>query len=127
MSQFQSGPPLKDNFDSERFMEDAQKDIDAVAYARDEFLKNKPGSFTHQEPPNFIDEAPFFAEDVEFNSTDHTLVADFGTPHKFIFKNYLAHLAVSVSLPKGMTLENPEHVQNALSKLYSRVKYYQQP
>ena len=34
-------------------------------------------------------------------------------------------LVVSVSLPKGMTLENPEHVYNALVKLYSRVENYQ--
>jgi hypothetical protein len=33
-------------------------------------------------------------------------------------------LVVSVSLPKGATLEDPEHVRNALSKLYSRVVYY---
>ena len=68
---------------------------------------------------------PLFLEDSDFDSTDCTLVAHFGDPQKFIFKNKMMELVVSVSLPKGMTLENPEHVYNALSKLYSRVKYYQ--
>jgi hypothetical protein len=103
----------------------SQKDIDAIAAVRDEFLKNKPPSLPHYRDKNLIDEAPLFSKDVEFNSTDHTLVAHFGDPPKFIFKNYLAQLIVSVSLPESMTLENPEHVQNAIYKLYMRVKYYQ--
>ena len=74
---------------------------------------------------NLTDEAPLYSKDVEFDSTDHTLVAHFGDPQKFIFKNKLAELVVSVSLPKGMTLKDPKHVESALSKLYQRVKYYQ--
>ena len=68
---------------------------------------------------------PIFLEDIDFDSTDCTLVAHFGDPQKFIFKNKMMELVVSVSLPKDMTVENPEHVYNALLMLYSRVKYYQ--
>jgi hypothetical protein len=48
---------------------------------------------------NLINEAPFFNEDIDFESTDHELIVDLGTPHKSIFKNYLAQLVVSVSSP----------------------------
>ena len=103
----------------------SQKGINAIGAVRDEFLKNKPGSFSHQEPPNLIDEAPFFSKDVDFNSTDHTLQCHLETPPKFIFKNYLTGLVVSVALQKGVTLEDGEYLYNAISKLYSRVIYYQ--
>ena len=106
-------------------MRDAQRDIDAIAHVRDEFLKSKAESVSYKEAErNFIDEAPFFSADVEFNSTDYTLNAEFGPPPKFIFKNKPAQLVVSVSLPKNATLEDPESVRNALLKLYQRVKYY---
>jgi hypothetical protein len=31
---------------------------------------------------------------------------------------------VTVTLPEGASLDDPEHVHNALSKPYQRVKYY---
>jgi hypothetical protein len=105
-------------------MRDAQRDIDAIAHVRNEFLKSKTESVFYREEQNLIDEAPIFSEDVNFDSTDCVLTAEFGPPAKFIFKNKSRQLVVSVSLPKGVTLQNPEHVQNALSKLYTRVKYY---
>ena len=68
---------------------------------------------------------PSLLKDTDFDSTDHTLIAHFGDPHRFIFKNYLAQLVVSVSLPEDATLEDPKHVGNVIYKLYSRVKLYQ--
>ena len=68
---------------------------------------------------------PLFLEDIDFDSTDCTLVAYFGDPQKFIFKNNKMELVVTVSVPKGVTLEDGEYLYNAISKLYSRVKYYQ--
>jgi hypothetical protein len=41
LSQFQGGPPLNDNFDSEEFMRDARKDIATIAAVREEFLKKQ--------------------------------------------------------------------------------------
>jgi hypothetical protein len=105
-------------------MRDAQKDVAAIATVRDEFLKNKPPSIPHRKNLNLIDEAPLFCDDVEFDSENYTLTAHFDTPHKLVFTKIKSELTVSISLPKGATLENPEHVENALSKLYRRVKYY---
>jgi hypothetical protein len=68
-------------------MRDAQYDIDAIAAVRDELLKNKTSSVSYQENPNLIDEAPVFSSDVDFNSADHVLIADFGDP-KHPFKIY---------------------------------------
>lgn len=121
--QFQGGPELNDNFNSEEFMRDAQKDINTIAAVRDEFLK-KPPSLPHTQDKNLIDEAPFFCEDIDFNSAEHTLIAKLEDPPKFIYKNNLAQLTISVSLPKGVTLENPDHVRNALLTLYTRIKYH---
>jgi len=57
-------------------------------------FKNKPPSLPHLREKNLIDEAPLFSKDIDFDSTDHTLVARFGDlpndPPKFIFKNKLA-------------------------------------
>ena len=106
-------------------MRDAQRDIDAIAHVRDEFLKSKVESVSYKEGEhNLVDEAPFFSTDTDFDSTDHTLIAEFGPPPKFIFKNKPAQLVVSVSLPKNATLDDPEIVQNVILKLYTRVKYY---
>jgi hypothetical protein len=102
----------------------SQKNIDAIAAVRDEFLKIKPPSLPHLRNPNLIDEAPLFSEDDEFDSESCTLTAHFEDPPKLIFEDKSLSLIVSVSLPKGVTLADPEHVQSALSKLHSRVKYY---
>jgi len=102
----------------------SQKDIATIAAVREELLKHKPPSLPHLREPNLIDEAPLFSEDDEFNSKNYTLTAHFEDPPKLIFKNKCLSLIVSVSLPQDATLEDPEHVQNALSKLYKRAKYY---
>jgi hypothetical protein len=60
----------------------------------------------------------------QFDNENYTLTAHFEDPPKFIFKNNRSSLVVTVSLPEGVTLEDPEHVENALLKLYKRVKYY---
>ena len=106
-------------------MRDAQHDIDAIAPVRDEFLKSKTESVSYREGErNLIDEAPPFSEDINFNSADHILIAEFGPPARFIYRHLKSELLISVNLPQGVTLENPEHVKNALYKLYSRVAYY---
>jgi hypothetical protein len=73
---------------------------------------------------NLIDEAPLFSDDVEFDSKNYTLIARFEDPPKFIYKNNRAELIVTVSLPQNASLEDPNHVRNALLKPYTRVKYY---
>ena len=105
-------------------MRDAQKDIDAIAAVRDEFLKDKPPSIPHLRNPNLIDEAPLFSEDPQFDSENCTLTAHFGPPAKLVFRQNDPSFTVSITLPENATLYDPEHVQNALSKLYRRVKYY---
>jgi hypothetical protein len=106
-------------------MRDAQKDVAAVAAVREEFLKNKPPSVPYRdEDKNLIDEAPLFSEDVEFDSDNCTLMAHFGDPPKLVFTKNDPQLIVSVSLPKGTSLYDPQSVQSALLKLYQRVKYY---
>ena len=73
---------------------------------------------------NLIDEAPLFSDEDQFDSQNHTLTAHFEDPPKLIFTKNESSLIVSVSLPKNASLDDPDQVQNALSKLYSRVKYY---
>jgi hypothetical protein len=106
-------------------MRDAQKDVAAIAAVRDEFLKNKPPSVPYKEEGrNLIDEAPLFSEDTEFDSSDDILTAHFDDPPTFKYSSRRSQLVVTISLPQGTTLEDPQSVQNALSKLYRRVKYY---
>lgn len=73
---------------------------------------------------NLTDKAPLFSDDVEFDSDSCTLTAHFEDPPKLQFTDIESQLLVTVSLPKGATLDNPESVENTLSKLYTRVKYY---
>jgi hypothetical protein len=106
-------------------MRDAQKDVDLIAAVRDEFLKNKPPSVPYrEEDKNLIDEAPLFSDDAEFDSENHILTAHFDDPPKLKYTSQKLQLVISVSLPKHATLDDPLHVENALSKLYKRVKYY---
>jgi hypothetical protein len=105
-------------------MRDAQYDIAAIAAVREEFLKNKTESVFYRETPNLIDEVPIFSEDTSYDSTDHVLIADLGPPTRFMYRNHKSELLVSVSLPEGVTLDDPEHVYNALLKLHSRIAYY---
>jgi hypothetical protein len=106
-------------------MRNAQKDIATIAAVREEFLKNKSPSLPHHRDRNLIGEPPLFSQDIDFDSTDHTLLARLEDPLKFIFKNKLTGLVVSITLSKGVTLEDGEYLYNAISKLYSRVKFYQ--
>jgi hypothetical protein len=78
------------------------------------------GIFCNQ---NLIDEAPLFSEDDQFGSESCTLTAHFESPPKLTFTKNDLSLVVSISLPKNATFEDPEQVENALSKLYYRVKY----
>ena len=106
-------------------MRDAQRTVDAIAAVRDEFLKNKPPSMPYREEGrNLIDEAPLFADDTNFDSNSCTLTAHFEDPPKLKFTDIESQLLVTVALPKNTTLDDPESVQSALLKLYSRVKYY---
>jgi hypothetical protein len=77
-----------------------------------------------EEDHNLIDEAPHFADDTNLDSNSCTLTAHFEDPPKLKFTDIRASLIVTVALPKDSTLDDPQSVQNALSKLYSRVKYY---
>jgi len=105
-------------------MRDAQKDVAAIAAVRDEFLKDKPPSLPHRKDPNLIDEAPLFSEDAEFDSDNCALTAHFEYPPRLNFIQSDPYLVVSISLPENSSLDDPESVQIALSKLYKRVKYY---
>ena len=73
---------------------------------------------------NLIDEAPLFSEDAEFDSDNRALTAHFEDLPKLVFTQNDLQLIVTVSLPQNSSLDDPESVQNALSKLYKRVKYY---
>ena len=73
---------------------------------------------------NLTDEAPLFSEDAQFDSESCTLTAHFESPPKLIFTQNDLSLVVSITLPENATLDNPKQVENALSKLYYRVKYY---
>jgi len=73
---------------------------------------------------NLTDEAPLFSEDDQFDSQNHTLTAHFEDPPRLVYTKNKPSLVVSVTLPKNATLEDPEEVENALFKLYTRVKYY---
>jgi hypothetical protein len=73
---------------------------------------------------NLTDEAPLFSEDPNFDSKIHTLTANFGHPSTLKFTNNESFFIVTIALPEGATLDDPEQVENALHKLYSRVKYY---
>ena len=71
-----------------------------------------------------VSESPPFSRYTDFDSTNHTLTAHFGDPPKLKFMNNRSFFVVTVSRPQGATLDDPEHVKNALLKLYRRVKYY---
>jgi hypothetical protein len=73
---------------------------------------------------NLTDEAPLFSEDPQFDSNNCTLTAHFEQPPKLKFTQIDPSLTVSISLPENSDLDDPKNVQSALSKLYSRVKYY---
>jgi hypothetical protein len=73
---------------------------------------------------NLIDEAPLFSEDAQFDSNSCTLTAHFEDPPKLKFTDIELQLVVTVSLPKNTSLDDPQSVQSALHKLYSRAEYY---
>jgi hypothetical protein len=105
-------------------MRDAQKDIATIAAVRDEFLENKPPSLPHLRNPNLIDEAPLFSEDAQFDSDNCTLTAHFEDPSQLVFTQIDPSFIVKITVRENASLDDPEQVQNALLKLYSRVKYY---
>ena len=73
---------------------------------------------------NLTDEAPLFSEDPQFDSNNCTLTAHFEDPPVLVFTQIDPSFIVKITLRKNTSLEDPEQVQNALFKLYSRVKYY---
>jgi hypothetical protein len=99
---FRAGPPR----DSAAFWRDMATSAALICYEELQVV-------AAELPENFV-----------VDSTDHVLVAGFSPSQKFIYKNLKSELVVSVSMPQGVTLENPEHVYNALPKLHSRVTYY---